>query len=101
MGFLMSEESAVLPPGSHPVRVTKVTSTSFTFTTLKGHFDPVGSTIKFSTFRDVNGNIYLVQEGRTLQTSFDARLSVAPSFASSAWDRQAAALREYLEQAKF
>lgn len=45
-----------------PVKVTTVTSTSFTFTTLPGHFDPVGSTITFSTYVS-GGNVYLRQTG--------------------------------------
>jgi hypothetical protein len=41
-----------LLPGRFPVRVTKVTPTSFTFTVVEeGHFDPPGSTITFTTYQ--------------------------------------------------
>jgi hypothetical protein len=65
-----------LPPGRFPVRVTEVTPTSFTFTTLPGHFDydarsPGGSTVTFSTRSDTAGAVHLEQVGvaRTHDTS--------------------------------
>lgn len=51
--------------GSHAVDVVAVTDTSFTFITLPGHFDPPGSQITFTTWKDHDGYIHLEQWGKT------------------------------------
>jgi hypothetical protein len=50
----------ILPYGRNfPVAVSRVTSTSFTFTALKGHPDGEGGTITFAFSEDRGGNNYL------------------------------------------
>ena len=51
-----------------PVVVTGVTATSFTFTSLPGHFDPPGSTIRFRVYES-EGEMYVEQTGRWRFTS--------------------------------
>ena len=48
------------PWSDSPVEISACDLTSFTFTTLPGHFDPVGSTITFSVYQ-MNGVTYLRQ----------------------------------------
>jgi RHS repeat-associated protein len=92
-----------LPPGEslmgqpYPVQVTQVSGTSFTFTTLPGHFDPIGSTITFTTWVDPESNIHLEQYGRTTQSDHpDEMYFYAPLFAGFSWDIQANNLRNWL-----
>src|SRR5262249_15879129 len=69
-----------LPEGSFPVKVTEVTPTSFTFTTLEGHFDPPGSIVTFSIRSDASGAIHLEHDAITARDRSGASLSllVAP-----------------------
>lgn len=85
-----------LPPGRFPVMVTQVTATSFTFTTLPGHFDPPGSTITFTTWADSSGSVHLEHRGVTTRGDASPSYIVAPTLAGEAWDLQAARLRNWL-----
>jgi hypothetical protein len=91
-----------IPPGKHPVRVTEATATSFTFTTVEGHFDPPGSTITFTTWTDADGNVHLEQRGVTKPAppsslTYGLPMILAPYLAGRAWDVQAQNLRQVLE----
>jgi uncharacterized protein YukE len=55
-----------------PVVVTGMTATSFTFTSLRGHFDPPGSTIRFRVYES-QGEMCLEQTGRWKFTSLAQR----------------------------
>jgi hypothetical protein len=83
-----------LPPGRYPVQVTEVTSHSFTFTALDGHFDPVSSTISFSITSDPARNIYQYAVAHADNPSL--LLLVAPFIANMTWTSQADALRDFL-----
>lgn len=90
-----------LPPGKFPIRVSAWSPTSFTFTTLEGHFDAPGSTVTFTTWTDLEGNIHLEQHG-TAQPASPTSLTygmapLIPYLAGRAWDVQAANLRAVLE----
>jgi hypothetical protein len=88
----------ILPPGLNPVKVTEVTPTSFTFTTLPGHFDPPGSTITFKTYVDESGSVHLQHRGITAPTgSSSPTYLLGPSGGNRAWSRQSASLRKWLE----
>lgn len=74
-----------------PVEVIQVTSTSFTFKALKGHFDLPGSTITFSIFES-NCDIYLEQTAHAkLPNPFLD--FIAPIIAANQWAQQAENLR--------
>jgi RHS repeat-associated protein len=76
------------------VKVTGCTDTSFTFTTLPGHFDPPGSTISFRTFVDEHGTLFLEQHGETVAPIF---LDKATEFgAKLTWADQAENLKRAL-----
>lgn len=79
-----------------PVKVTTVTSTSFTFTTLPGHFDPVGSTITFSTYVS-GGNVYLRQTGwwNIHDPGEWAKAEATQPVAFFTWQKMSDNLREY------
>jgi hypothetical protein len=85
-----------LPPGRFPVMVTQVTPTSFTFTTLEGHFDGPGSKVTFSTVVDSTGLIHLEHKGLAVSDQPSPQYLIAPTFAEKAWDIQAANLRRWL-----
>jgi RHS repeat-associated protein len=89
------------PPGRNPVRVKDLTDSSFTFVTQIGHFDPEGSTIRFSVFTDDAGNAVLKQTAVAWADHTDVQrplflLQLAPQIADMGWDIQAAQLRSYL-----
>jgi len=87
---------AVPTEGSHSrVKVTSETPTSFTFTTLPGHFDPPGSTITFTVYRS-NGHMYLKQTAHWAFTSFTQMpVSYASAyFAPRVWDEMGGNLRQ-------
>src|SRR5262249_53254204 len=86
----------LLPPGRFPVMVTQVLPTSFTFTTLEGHFDAPGSTITFTFRVDSYGTIHL--EHRATAASGDPSLIylLAPAMSEIIWDAQANAVRQWL-----
>jgi RHS repeat-associated protein len=90
------------PPGKNPVRVTEVSPTSFTFTTMLGHFDPEGSTIRFSTYVDDAGNVLLEQHAAAWADMDDMPRpyflnELAVTIASMGWDIQAYQLKSFLE----
>ena len=89
-----------LPLGSFPVRVTEVTPTSFTFTALRGHFDPEGSTITFSTRVDIVGTLRFEHFGVTTRGNSSFTFLFAPFLAARAWDIQADNLRRWLRSGK-
>jgi RHS repeat-associated protein len=78
-----------LPPGKHPVKVTDLTATSFTFTAEKGHFDAPGSTIKFEIYADSGGYVHLQHTANAVGAEPSLQFWVAPTGARMAWDRQA------------
>src|SRR5258706_7006227 len=85
--------------GPYPVRVTEVSPRSFTFTTLPGHFDPAGSTIRFSTYLDAAGNIHFVHDANTKQSpDFGLTGLAAPTDPSLwwVWDTQEDRVRSWL-----
>lgn len=98
---LVNKRDRLLPfflPSEYPVRVTEVTPTSFTFSTLPGHFDPLGSTVIFTTWVDLYGKIHLEQHGKTTHSSrADPLLILAPVIAGFTWDIQAANLSIWLQ----
>ena len=79
------------PANTSSVVVTTVTPTSFTFSTLPGHFDPPGSTITF-TVLERDGHMFLEQ---TAHWNFTDPVSQAPlsllsvPFAGATWRNQA------------
>lgn len=85
--------------GNAPVEVTNVTPTSFTFTTLPGHFDPPGSTITFSV-HESGGHLYLEQTAhwkfaggfKGLEQHAKAFATIPPAFAE--WTREGSKLRK-------
>jgi hypothetical protein len=91
-----------LPPGRFPVQVTAKTLTSFTFTTLPGHFDAEGSTVTFSIWADQAGTVYLGHLG-IAEPSSDPSLQfvIAPYMAAWTWDQQASNLRRWLQQENY
>ncbi len=87
-----------LPPGRHPIKVTEVTPTAFTFTTLEGHFDTPGSTITFTIYEDTNGNIHLEHYGKAIPSKEPSSIYLlAPYIAKITWDEQADNLSKWLE----
>jgi hypothetical protein len=108
-GIVLNEEYDLIdrggffiPPGKHPVRVTEASATSFTFTTLEGHFDPPGSTVTFTTWTDADGNVHLEQRGVTKPAppsslTYGLPMILAPYLAGRAWDVQVENLRQVLE----
>jgi hypothetical protein len=79
-----------------PVRVTSVTATSFTFTTLKGHVDPVGSTVTFTVYQS-GGDVYFRQTA-WWNTNDPVDLAKAYGTVPAAflqWQRQSDNLRMY------
>ena len=80
--------------GDDPVVVSKVTSTSFTFTALPGHFDPAGSTITFNTWED-RGELCLSQTGYATTASGLTDL-LAPILAYGVWAQEATNLSNAL-----
>jgi hypothetical protein len=90
-----------LPPGRHPIVISAITPTSFTFTTLPGHFDPEGSTITFTTWVDDAGRLHLEQYGTTLPSSEpDATFTAAPALARLAWNQQASNLTTWWNEVR-
>jgi RHS repeat-associated protein len=87
--------------GDRWVSVSTVTDTTFTFTTLPGHFDPPGSTITFKVYRE-NGTVYLRQSARWnvsgTKEHLKARASVVPAMLS--WQVQADKLRDQAVEAQ-
>jgi hypothetical protein len=92
-----------LPPGGpYPVRVTEVGPRSFTFTSLPGHFDEPGSTIRFSTYLDNAGNVHFVHDGNARESP-DWRVTnvAAPALApDTVWRLQESNLRSWLDDVR-
>jgi RHS repeat-associated protein len=80
--------------GDDPVRVTSVTSTSFTFTSLPGHFDGPNGTITFRTYEE-NGDLYLCQVAHAPNASWVVNI-FGPEIAKTVWAQQAANLSQAL-----
>jgi hypothetical protein len=83
------------PISDSPVQVSSIGPSSFTFTTLPGHFDPVGSTITFSLYQ-TSGDEYLQQQavwasGGILAAEYGSAIGAFPI-----WEMQAARLQYYL-----
>jgi RHS repeat-associated protein len=100
--YLMARPGSVpFAPGRNPVLVTELTDWSFTFETLPGHFDPVGSTIRFSVDTDPFGNVVLEQHGRAAARPGDPPRGflfnqLAVKLANMTWDVQALQLAAFL-----
>jgi RHS repeat-associated protein len=85
------------------VRITSVSDTSFTFTTLPGHFDPPGSTITFTVYRGEDGDMWLRQSA-VWQLSGPWELTKAKVSAAGAWvswRRQSNNLRDQARRAQW
>lgn len=89
-----------LPPGRFPVWVTRVTPTSFTFSTLEGHFDPEGSTITFTIWADETGTLHLEHLAIAASKAPNPMYLLAPTMAGLAWDAQAQNLRQWLQHSR-
>ncbi|MGN7950577.1 RHS repeat-associated core domain-containing protein, partial [Microbacterium sp. 22215] len=78
------------------------TPTSVNFTVLdRGYFDAPGSTIKFSTWGDMNGNVYLTRlaDGHGADALTAVSIGVFHA-AGPTWDQQAMNLSETLESSR-